>query len=432
MNKFFCALAAWLFCGAACFAGPAYTAFTALGHYPFLTRFPGPHAVFSFGSSAGFDNPAFFASASSHTLMAGGYGLQTPDFSKSPLLLDLSYTGRFLEKGAVGAGTAFFSNNGYNESVTSISFGAQALQLAYGASAKIMTSSGLSNGAYGKRTLTIDFDAGGLWEIVPRLYAGLALFNIIGTGVINDYAITISTERAAKVHFGYFIDQDRTAQVLAEGRIDSLHELRVRKYSWGAAMDKAFFEKRYLAVRAGFLSQTAARGADPDNAIMFGCTGNIPVRGSQLKIEYSLSYSLGNASAGNDATASHALRAGVAFGGYEDYVPPLAKVSIQQNALSPNGDGVDDAITFFISAKDNAGGTGIKKWALILYTREPGRRLRAIKSFSGTGVPPTAIEWDGRDAGNTLVAKGAYHYQLRVVDQANNFSDSPLFTILVQ
>jgi outer membrane protein OmpA-like peptidoglycan-associated protein/flagellar hook assembly protein FlgD len=85
-----------------------------------------------------------------------------------------------------------------------------------------------------------------------------------------------------------------------------------------------------------------------------------------------------------------------------------ATLEASSAGLSPNGDGVADALTFRVSAQPTA---GMKAWSLALLD---GRR-EVAKLFSGSGARglPAEVVWDGR-TGSGRVVEGSYTAELVV------------------
>ncbi len=96
--------------------------------------------------------------------------------------------------------------------------------------------------------------------------------------------------------------------------------------------------------------------------------------------------------------------------------------------FSPNGDGVKDQVTFKLTFPE---GASISSWKLDI--QEPGSgkdELGAlIQSFSGKGMPPKELKWDGHDLSSRLVKDGTYLFTMQVVTPAGNqqaIAPSPL------
>ncbi len=91
--------------------------------------------------------------------------------------------------------------------------------------------------------------------------------------------------------------------------------------------------------------------------------------------------------------------------------------------LSPNGDGVKDAVTFGI----NAPATGIEKWSLVIVDAKGTAR----RTFAGTLSVPGTVVWDGKDDAGAVLPEGGYTAKLDVlyVNGNNPKAESPVITI---
>ncbi|MFH0919323.1 MAG: hypothetical protein V1913_03095 [Fibrobacterota bacterium] len=382
-----------------------------------LARFTGPLPTFAYGPTASFDNPAQLTGLQGHEIAVSGHDLQNP-YSAA-----IGYNGTLSRNASFGLGSYYFKRNGTRENRSILSFSSAGPDLDFGANVKLMSANRHPAGVWNKTLFTLDFDAGVMRTFFDRFYAGGAIFNLLSYDFVSRIDSTrIYAERAVKLQLGGSPDPQKRVVLFVEGRVDSLHDLSLSRYAWGAGGEMAFLEGRFLRVRAGFLSSVTPASADPENSLLAGVSGGIPLRGSQLRAEYGIRYPF----AGTGASVSpvhHALLA-LTIGSERDETPPVASVKVDNIAFSPNNDGRADSTTFFITAEDNVRGTGIKKWALSIYQKTHENRFTVIKVFSGTGIPPRAVAWDGRDAGHTILPAGEYYYQFRVVDKAHNYTDT--------
>lgn len=99
-----------------------------------------------------------------------------------------------------------------------------------------------------------------------------------------------------------------------------------------------------------------------------------------------------------------------------DTIPPKVNISLSQNKFTPDGDGKDDTVDIMLEAKDN---NDVEKW--IIKITDVNNKL--VKTFEGTGKPPSKIEWDGKDDYyGRVVIKGTYNIKAIVYDLAGNKS----------
>jgi len=97
-------------------------------------------------------------------------------------------------------------------------------------------------------------------------------------------------------------------------------------------------------------------------------------------------------------------------------------ITASNPAFSPNGDGVKDT-TELVPAVSVS--TGLAKWAVtISATADPGKALR---TFTGTGVPPSSITFDGKDNGGLPLPDGKYIAEFSGdFDNGNSAQSEPL------
>jgi len=97
-----------------------------------------------------------------------------------------------------------------------------------------------------------------------------------------------------------------------------------------------------------------------------------------------------------------------------DNAPPKAEVTISTGTFSPNGDGINDAVTLQLQAQDVS---EIRSWAVEISNTEG----KLAKTFKGEEPLPQAIVWDGKDDYyDAIVPSGEYKAKLVVYDIAGN------------
>jgi outer membrane protein OmpA-like peptidoglycan-associated protein len=110
-----------------------------------------------------------------------------------------------------------------------------------------------------------------------------------------------------------------------------------------------------------------------------------------------------------------------------DLTPPDITVTRNKEIFSPDGDGVEDTITFsFPKSYDK---TGIKKWKLVI--TNPMTKKEFI-SFEGEGAPTKEIIWNGLGAKGQLV-ESATEYPIKIIaeDLVGNISEKVLTPVSV-
>jgi outer membrane protein OmpA-like peptidoglycan-associated protein len=108
-----------------------------------------------------------------------------------------------------------------------------------------------------------------------------------------------------------------------------------------------------------------------------------------------------------------------------DTTAPEVSLVVSSTAFSPNGDGVDDTVTFFPWASDFS---GIGSWDISITDGND----RVVKTFAGSGTPPESIVWDGKDdIYDKVVPEGTYFAKFEATDAAGNSAVTPTTEIAV-
>lgn len=109
-----------------------------------------------------------------------------------------------------------------------------------------------------------------------------------------------------------------------------------------------------------------------------------------------------------------------------DLTPAAALLQVSSDTFSPNDDGLDDSVTFYISVSD---AYGIDGWKLEVLN-DKGKPAKTFKSAS---ADPVEMAWNGRDDYyNTVVTNGPYEARLTAWDMAGNRTvTSSTVTVLV-
>lgn len=106
--------------------------------------------------------------------------------------------------------------------------------------------------------------------------------------------------------------------------------------------------------------------------------------------------------------------------------PPKVDISVTPEYFSPDGDGVDDKLTFGITTDKNA---GITEWKLeVLETAivessapQESAPTRTFMTWSGKGNPPAQIGWDGKSSKGELVESATdYPFEFTAWDALGN------------
>ncbi len=106
--------------------------------------------------------------------------------------------------------------------------------------------------------------------------------------------------------------------------------------------------------------------------------------------------------------------------------PPAVNITVSPEYFSPDGDGVDDILTFGIAADKNA---GITEWKLEVMetavvesaSAQEAKPTRTFMAWNGKGTPPTQIRWDGKSPKGELVESATdYPFEFTCWDALGN------------
>ena len=94
----------------------------------------------------------------------------------------------------------------------------------------------------------------------------------------------------------------------------------------------------------------------------------------------------------------------------ENLPPPSIRLDVEGGYLTPDGDGLNDTITFIPVAKNFTG--AVDSWKLIIL--DP--KGHDFRKFDGKGELPQSIEWDGlSDSGEAVYSRNTYSANFSVV-----------------
>lgn len=98
--------------------------------------------------------------------------------------------------------------------------------------------------------------------------------------------------------------------------------------------------------------------------------------------------------------------------GPEDNGNPKVTVSTTPAFFTPDGDGKNDTLTFKIRTKYQKEAEP-KSWKVEIL-EEVGNKTNTIKTYSGEGVPPTSLVWDGQSDNKNFAPTSAAEYKVLV------------------
>ncbi len=98
---------------------------------------------------------------------------------------------------------------------------------------------------------------------------------------------------------------------------------------------------------------------------------------------------------------------------------PEVSLEVDKESFSPDDDGVDDTIKFLIDIKNNS---PIENWQISIMDNNS----KVVHNISGTGMPPSEIQWDGKDEADEVIPQNSiYKYSILTKDiygHKNTFS----------
>lgn|GEM_PF-3879012 len=102
-----------------------------------------------------------------------------------------------------------------------------------------------------------------------------------------------------------------------------------------------------------------------------------------------------------------------------DIEGPLISVKASNGYLQHTGKLSPSSVNFEINAKDE--GSGVESWQLVFCkVNKLTEPTEIIRSYTGRGLPPQFIRWDGRSGAGELLAEGLYAYRFLSQDKKGN------------
>ncbi len=102
---------------------------------------------------------------------------------------------------------------------------------------------------------------------------------------------------------------------------------------------------------------------------------------------------------------------------------PICSAEEKKGSISLLAGSENKEAIFHLSAYDEQ--SPLKNWQFVICNQgKEGEPDKMIKSFSGRGLPPKFLMWDGRNSSKELVSPGYYYYRLVVQDAAGNAGHS--------
>jgi hypothetical protein len=138
-----------------------------------------------------------------------------------------------------------------------------------------------------------------------------------------------------------------------------------------------------------------------------GATGGFSYRfAPQYQVDYGV--------ADHPLGLTHRVAIAYRFAGF------FASSQAEPEAFSPTGDRATTQIRLVARTKADA-----ERWTLDLVNKSG----ETVRTFSGPGVPPAHVEWDGKDATGLPLADGVYVYRLVVQDKQGRVLAGPVHKV---
>ncbi|MFH1759539.1 MAG: hypothetical protein ABIA63_00425 [bacterium] len=275
------------------------------------------------------------------------------------------------------------------------------------------------NGAY-----SMDVDLGARISPWPWLHGYGCFYNIFGLNFMEDAEDTLFNSRGISTGLGLTLSPKLFPfSVCINAGINSkqLHDF-VNEHGIEIWTVPVFRFKSPIHCLAGFVLEKDSTSYRKGFNIGMGKVFEYGAR--YYRLDY-LVQMPGEKTGSKFSDITNQISVSMVWGGRSDIIKPFCSVEADKERFTPEGDNKEDNVLFKIQAGDNEGGSGLKKWCLMICNKEKDGGLKIRKSFSGTGMPPSVILWEGRDNKHVLLNDGAYYFRLTCVDHAHNYFNSP-------
>ncbi len=320
----------------------------------------------------------------------------------------VSSAGRFTKKSVFGIGYKEYKMDSLEEKQLFVSSAFSPTDVLWpGISVKYLFTQGGTS---------LDIDVGVIWNSKKNMRVSANLKNIIGSYIDSDKSI--KRGRMGSLGFMYYWSE------YSVGGINALLEssLNGKFYSGSMGLEKRFLTNSQTGLRVGYFFKSEDEFI---NGISMGTIFTRDIYEQTFSVEYSYKRLFKKEEPGE-----HFITLSAGIYGSVDRIPPEVFVETDLRMFSPDGDGINDKLTFRLRASDGHVGSGVKSWALIIYPNDLEKEQ--IKGYVGGGIPPSAIVWDGRDSKGNLVESGMYRYVFTAKDKKGNQSRTDWITIQVK
>jgi len=215
-------------------------------------------------------------------------------------------------------------------------------------------------------------DIGALYQVLPSLRIGASLLNL-GGPTLNMRSTDETYPAEFRGGFAFFFFDGR-------GLLSA--ELNHRKGPGASFLGGTeFWIHRSMALRLGYA------GTEPSGGFSFRVSPD-------LRFDY--------AAVDHELGVTHSVALAYRFGGF------FASSQAVPQVFSPLGQ--QSVTKFQLAAKTKS---DAQSWSLDIVDKSN----QVVRRFSGKGLPPAHIMWDGKDEAGLPLADGVYTYQLVVIDE---------------
>ena len=229
-------------------------------------------------------------------------------------------------------------------------------------------------------------DLGAIYQATPSLRIGASASNLGGPSV----TLRSTAENFPLVARAGFALSLFSGRGLVSAELDRAGGAAVAVHAGGE-----YWIQPVIAMRVGYQDQRA--------------TGGMSYR---ITPRYQLDYAIADHPLGLTQRVGLSVR----FGGF------FASSQADPEAFSPTGEKPTTQIRLNARTKSLA-----DNWTLDIV----GKTGQVVRRFSGPGMPPPHVQWDGKDETGLPVADGTYSYRLVVKDKDGRVIDAPSHSVVI-
>ncbi len=355
-------------------------------------------------------------------------GASTTSFSElsfsysTPSCLALSFYGDGGEASIFGTSFSYESIGASRLADGSFSFAAATGKYSFGLAARIL--GGRASG--GEPLFNMDIDGGCAYSEPGLLTVSLSVAGFLASPLLVSESLIVNVNRSAKAEIEAIVDSKDRLRIFASYAMDSLNAWNMERISYAAGIRLSPKISAPLSLSAGYYAGRKDESKGFASAILAGISIALHQNNNQFVLGYSGSFPVAGTRIDGISTVSVSYRFGVAT----DRKAPNVALRVSGSTLV-RGTGEYSKLQLYLEADDHDG-RPVKQWSLLIGSDGGNNKLIPVKSWTGTGVPPRLVEWDGRDGLGEVVGAGRYCVRLHAEDFSKNTSVTPCFEVVVQ